>query len=158
MTVLYRFFDTTNLLLYVGISDHTPHRWNEHAKHRHWWTDVATITLERYTTREAAIVAEREAIRDETPLHDATDVLHRYGEHANPVVGITSNFITAHFPDGRGLPVCGSNTVHSWQTIDSLPTAVAEGIQQCRRCLRTGLQLSDPPGSDIAYEAISRKG
>jgi predicted GIY-YIG superfamily endonuclease len=67
---LYRFFDADETLLYVGISLNAAKRASQHRKDKPWWPDVATMTVERHDTREAALEAEAEAIRSERPLHN----------------------------------------------------------------------------------------
>jgi predicted GIY-YIG superfamily endonuclease len=65
-TVLYRFFDAEDRLLYVGITCHLPRRLSEHQRKR-WTDDAARVELERFTTREEALAAERAAIQTEHP-------------------------------------------------------------------------------------------
>lgn len=69
-TMLYRFFDEGDRLLYVGISSVGPGRWKEHEKNRPWWRDVAHATIEHYADRGIAMEAEQTAIRSEHPLHN----------------------------------------------------------------------------------------
>ncbi len=68
--MLYRFFNSDHRLLYVGITDHGPKRWDAHAREKRWWGDVATITLERHPIRLQAETAEATAIAAEQPLHN----------------------------------------------------------------------------------------
>lgn len=69
-TMLYRFFDENDTLLYVGISSRGPQRWKEHSVNRPWWHKVAKSTIEHYETRGTALQAEREAILAERPLYN----------------------------------------------------------------------------------------
>lgn len=71
-TYLYRFFDSNQRLLYVGISYHIESRLDSH-RHQKPWDKVARITVESHPTREGALTAERRAIRDEKP---AWNVVH----------------------------------------------------------------------------------
>jgi hypothetical protein len=67
---LYRFYDSSDVLLYVGISM-TP--WERFRQHRHdkpWWDDIVTIRKEEYPSRDAVKDAERCAIVAERPLHN----------------------------------------------------------------------------------------
>lgn len=67
---LYRFYDATGALLYVGITADPGARWRKHAHDKPWWHQVAHITLEAHPDRAAVLTAERAAIRRERPLHN----------------------------------------------------------------------------------------
>jgi DNA-binding GntR family transcriptional regulator/predicted GIY-YIG superfamily endonuclease len=67
-TALYRFYDATKRLLYVGISSDLKKRWAQHEESKAWWPQVASETVEWLESRAAALVAERNAIRAENPL------------------------------------------------------------------------------------------
>lgn len=73
-TALYRLFDATDKLLYVGISDRTPTRLKEHEALQRWWPDVAYGTVAWYETRDRADLAETLAIAIEKPLHNVAKV------------------------------------------------------------------------------------
>lgn len=84
MTVLYRLRDNAGALLYVGISDRWSRRMDEHERKQPWWPAVAHAELTTYRTRQEAVSAEREAIRNEKPRHN---VVHQPGNrHPAPVV------------------------------------------------------------------------
>lgn len=68
-TALYRLFDATGRLLYVGISRSVVMRMADHSR-RAWWPNVHSTTFEIFADRAAAADAEREAIRSEQPLHN----------------------------------------------------------------------------------------
>ena len=70
MQHLYRHFDKTGALLYVGISLSTVKRLSEHKQGSHWYRDIVRVEIEHYETREEAIAAEIAAIRAENPLHN----------------------------------------------------------------------------------------
>lgn len=66
---LYRLYDATGDLLYVGQSKDPFTRFKSHkADSRHWIDDVARGRISVFPTREAAQSAEREAIRSEHPF------------------------------------------------------------------------------------------
>lgn len=77
ITTLYRFYNSNDALLYVGISEKGPERWKAHRKDKPWWTDVARTTTEHYNTRTEALDAERAAIIAEHPRHN---VVHNGGK------------------------------------------------------------------------------
>lgn len=67
---LYRFYDTTDQLLYVGITADPGSRWRSHAHEKPWWQHVAKITVETHPDRTTVLEAERAAIVTEKPLHN----------------------------------------------------------------------------------------
>lgn len=69
-TALYRHYDATGALLYVGITDCLSGRDKQHAATSHWHCNVQNTTTIWYDTRSDAIAAEREAIRNESPKHN----------------------------------------------------------------------------------------
>lgn len=69
MPALYRFFDAAGRLLYVGQSKDPGSRFKQHERDKHWFPDVAEIRIERVAA-ELIDDLEREAIRDEHPLHN----------------------------------------------------------------------------------------
>lgn len=69
-TMLYRFFDENDTLLYIGISSRGPHRWKEHSTNRPWWHEVTRSTIEHYATRSEAADAEMKAIIREKPIYN----------------------------------------------------------------------------------------
>jgi ribosome-binding protein aMBF1 (putative translation factor) len=66
-TALYRHFDASGALLYVGISCNPFRRLNEHADRSNWSEKIAAVTLEWFASREEAEQAERGAIFAEKP-------------------------------------------------------------------------------------------
>jgi predicted GIY-YIG superfamily endonuclease len=71
---LYRHFDASDALLYVGITCDIGARLRSHAKIASWFGQVAKITIERHADREAALAAEGLAIRTEKPKFNRTDL------------------------------------------------------------------------------------
>ena len=71
-TALYRMFDAAGALLYVGITGHLPARIAAHDGEKRWWQDVAAVTVEHFSTRDAASAAETTAIKSENPLYNIT--------------------------------------------------------------------------------------
>lgn len=67
-TALYRHFDASNRLLYVGISLSAVSRLKQHTMDKEWAGDIVTVTVEQYETRQEALDAERSAIIAEKPL------------------------------------------------------------------------------------------
>jgi predicted GIY-YIG superfamily endonuclease len=69
-TTLYRLYDNTDALLYIGIAGNPGRRFEQHRTEKPWWGDVTRITLEHHPTREDALEAELAAIRTENPRHN----------------------------------------------------------------------------------------
>jgi predicted GIY-YIG superfamily endonuclease len=67
---LYRFFDQSDVLLYVGITVDIGARFKKHRSDKPWWDQVDHIGIEHFDTRREAEAAEREAIQREQPLHN----------------------------------------------------------------------------------------
>lgn len=67
-TALYRWYDGTGLLLYVGISDALADRMKGHIRASSWMDFAATSTIERHPTRALALAAEESAIKTERPV------------------------------------------------------------------------------------------
>jgi hypothetical protein len=68
-TTLYRHFDASGALLYVGVSLSSLDRLADHRGSR-WHSDIATVTLEHFSNREAALDAECDAIKSENPKYN----------------------------------------------------------------------------------------
>lgn len=67
---LYRAFDSAGALLYVGIAESWPDRFRGHKRTSEWFSQIATLTLEVHSSRDAARAAERAAIEAEHPAHN----------------------------------------------------------------------------------------
>lgn len=69
-TALYRLFNNADVLLYVGVANRPPERFNTHLSLKRWWDEVVRTDLEWHETRKAALTAERTAILIENPLYN----------------------------------------------------------------------------------------
>jgi predicted GIY-YIG superfamily endonuclease len=69
-TCLYRHFDKDGALLYVGVSLSAVHRLAQHRDASHWYAEIASVKIERFTDRKEALTAERAAITAENPRHN----------------------------------------------------------------------------------------
>jgi hypothetical protein len=70
-TSLYRHFNATGVLLYVGIATDHHIRFRSHLKLSEWKDKIATVTVERFSTRAEAEAAEVAAIQTEEPLYNS---------------------------------------------------------------------------------------
>ena len=67
-TSVYRIYDESGVLLYVGISSRLITRLGEHRRWSDWFSRAFSILVEEYETQGHARRAEAIAIRDELPL------------------------------------------------------------------------------------------
>jgi predicted GIY-YIG superfamily endonuclease len=67
---LYRLFDASGALLYVGISGRWATRLAQHATRQGWWDEVAKVTREPFESREDALAAEAAAMEQEHPRYN----------------------------------------------------------------------------------------
>ena len=70
MQHLYRHFDKSGNLLYVGVSLSTIQRLSQHKNQSHWYNNISQVTIEQFPDRFTALLAERTAIKEENPLHN----------------------------------------------------------------------------------------
>lgn len=72
-TAVYRFYDSENNLLYVGMTHDLDERWATHERIQPWWLDVVRREFTWYDTRAAAEEVETTAAAVEKPRY------HRIG-------------------------------------------------------------------------------
>lgn len=72
MHAVYRMFDASGRLLYVGMTGDAGTRFGDHAAKR-WFPLVETIKLEWHPDKAAARAAERQAIRSERPRYNIAE-------------------------------------------------------------------------------------
>jgi len=78
-THLYRLWNSSDDLLYVGISKSALTRLGQHQRSQPWADEICRITIERFDTRGQAEAAEVEAIAAERPkynVHHAVKPTH----------------------------------------------------------------------------------
>ncbi len=64
---LYRWFNSANQLLYVGISLSAFNRAKKHAVDASWYNEASKMTVKHFKNRTAALKAEKRAIEKERP-------------------------------------------------------------------------------------------
>lgn len=69
-TSLYRFYDASNVLLYIGITNSVPRRLDQHEDEKPWFLTVARVEVEHHPDRQAALDAEKNAIKAERPKYN----------------------------------------------------------------------------------------
>jgi predicted GIY-YIG superfamily endonuclease len=67
---LYRFYNRSDELLYVGITCNIAGRLRQHRDDKDWWAEVSRIELEHFASRSQVLAAERRAIQTEHPKHN----------------------------------------------------------------------------------------
>lgn len=65
---IYRVFDAGDRLLYVGCTTDPHTRFSAHKKRSAWYPDAVRCEWDPVLGREAALIAERRAIRNELPI------------------------------------------------------------------------------------------
>ena len=73
-TALYRLYDATDVLLYVGIGFDPRARWYHHASTKPWWPEVTRKEVEWHADRVQAEVAEKASIVAELPRYNIAGV------------------------------------------------------------------------------------
>lgn len=69
-TAVYRFYDRNGKLLYVGITNNVERRIAQHLVDKPWAHQIVRRSVEVYSSRDAALAAERRAIRRERPKYN----------------------------------------------------------------------------------------
>lgn len=67
---LYRHFDASGALLYVGVCLDVVDRLGKHKHRSEWFTEIRTITIEWYPSKAEAEAAEDRAITEERPRYN----------------------------------------------------------------------------------------
>jgi predicted GIY-YIG superfamily endonuclease len=66
-TALYRLYDESGTLLYIGISHQPEVRFVQHSKLKEWWPRVTRREVQWFDDRPTAAKAEERAVRTEDP-------------------------------------------------------------------------------------------
>jgi predicted GIY-YIG superfamily endonuclease len=80
-TYVYRLWDADDQLLYIGISKSAINRLHQHLQQQPWAEQIVKQTIQRCYTREEAVHVERQAIKNEKPLHN---IAHNASNRAAP--------------------------------------------------------------------------
>lgn len=93
-TGLYRLWDSSGELLYVGISNAPGIRWAQHAVDKPWWPQVAEKTVHWFVTRSEAMREESRAIKSEQPAYNKA--------HASSPLNESRTWTTARIDRSKG--------------------------------------------------------
>jgi predicted GIY-YIG superfamily endonuclease len=69
-TWLYRFYDKSNVLLYIGITNDFTVRFVHHRRNKEWSGEIWNHSTVCFDTREEAEAAEKSAIQSESPKYN----------------------------------------------------------------------------------------
>lgn len=69
--LVYRLYDLTGVLLYVGVTDNWARRREQHLVERPWFPEVARMETESFGDRGAALARESVLIRSSAPRHNS---------------------------------------------------------------------------------------
>lgn len=100
-TALYRFYDSSYQLLYVGISNNFVLRFSQHSQTAEWHNQVTFSRIEHFKTRTEALAAEKNAIQSEHPIFNK---VHSYKnesskKHIARIFDITSQYADEYHPN-----------------------------------------------------------
>jgi prevent-host-death family protein len=98
-TAVYRLYDDSAALLYVGITYDTTTRFADHKVNKDWWTDVVTREVRWLPDRDAAWAEEQRVIREEHPRYNVASVHWVHDEHGAPPGDVVP---ISHFTVGMG--------------------------------------------------------
>ena len=70
VTYVYRLFNESDELLYVGITKNTKARFTQHSKDKPWWAEVETSRVVQFRTLALALAEESTAILWEQPKYN----------------------------------------------------------------------------------------
>jgi transcriptional regulator with XRE-family HTH domain len=122
---VYRHFAADGTLLYVGASHDPTRRLYEHKCRTDWAGEVARTIVDWFDSREAALEAERKAIRSERPAHNLTKDIRVGGDGALPNWLRAQNVSVTEFARSLGLNASSVSRFCSGQARPSLDTAMA---------------------------------
>jgi predicted GIY-YIG superfamily endonuclease len=148
-TQLYRHFDESNNLLYVGISLSAFHRLSQHRDHSEWFKKIKNLTIEHFATREEAMAAERKAIKSENPkfniaMRKTMAEIDREQKEQNKITQLAmaekfklvqryiQHQLTYKLDDLRGILNMTSNELHRHVAEGRLSTFEVEGRMSSR--------------------------
>lgn len=101
---LYRFFDRSDVLLYVGITVDIGARFKKHRGEKPWWDQVDHIGIEHFATRKEAEAAEKKAIQEKQPLHNVihNEFVETGGTDGRTALAVRILHMVVDAPPGSG--------------------------------------------------------
>lgn len=97
---VYRVFDASGALLYVGCSVNVFARLKEHRKWAEWWPEAVRGSVHRYPNRLHALGVEARAIRNECPRDNKVLEAH-WGRHSGDPLAVLEEPMALTWEDGE---------------------------------------------------------
>lgn len=146
-TALYRVRGEAEVLLYIGITNHPPLRWNQHQAVQPWWDELRSLTVEWYDSRPEAEDAEKAAILAEQPKYNVT-----YLKPAR--LGYERRFLEIAVERGK-VELAPRHDDEDLMTLHEVATMARLGPTVVRRTLA---QTEGPTGFLLGNQTLFRRG
>lgn len=151
MTCLYRHFDKSGALLYVGVSLNALQRLDAHKDASPWFDKIVNVTIERFADRKSALAAERVAIAAENPRHNiyrplpaSPPPLPRAEESRKALLRQLVQFRPVYAPqEAANILGAGLTAVNRWMDAGELGYVLMESKRGKLSRRVTGWQLID---------------
>ena len=156
-TALYRHFNESKELLYVGISLNAIYRLGQHKKNAHWFSTISNVSIDHFPTREEALRAETKAIQSENPAHNIQQIVKPYCWKKSEFERLQKLTEIEHWENTK------SDVLHKVSTLDAVYTsqeiASKLGIthKQLRECVDKELLSAILTGGYIAENGVDRR-
>lgn len=75
---VYSLYNSSDDVIYIGVTGSVAHRMNNHAAAKPWWPEVSRMGVEQFPSREAAESAEKCGIVSAQPRYNITFVPGNY--------------------------------------------------------------------------------
>lgn len=176
--VLYRFFDTEDNLLYVGITNSPLARMSQHLRDKAWFKNAGHTTYEHFGTRAELEAAEVRAIREEKPKYN---IAHSVGPLPRVIgvkttVGYSSSRDANRFqaPDAIASDdMTDAERDAIYDELDKRPELIPnkrcpacyliwtlarehDGLIKCQNCLNMWLPEELPSDLEVAKQAAKK--
>lgn len=132
-TSVYRLFDASGALLYIGCSYNPTSRWRTHRQLKAWWHEVATTDVVWFETLVEAERAEQEAILTEHPKYN---IVHTplHAKICDSTKSLSEEDVTrwaySSWPSSLGTPVNGIGLRSKLHGQDELLGQARNHVQQ----------------------------
>lgn len=103
-TSVYLYFDSADILVYVGVTSRGIARQREHNTDKEWWSFVARQEVEHYPTRAQALRRERDLIELLTPPFNSVHNPNRAAREAYLAIVSAGNGTSAE-PENKWIPM-----------------------------------------------------
>jgi predicted GIY-YIG superfamily endonuclease len=124
-TAVYRIRDEAGELLYIGMTNCVPVRWNQHMLYQPWWDELRSLTVEFCGSREEAAAAEKAAILAERPKYNRTYLMPRQAKSSPAPVRESLQPVAARGPEtwGSSGPLIASEEAAEFLAITEMKLA-----------------------------------